>query len=592
MGDGDSDAGIGARIFLVGFGAVAAFCLWVLADSWGANILGARLFLALFSFSAVLFGVSLALTGPLPIGRSVLGGLMLALPVSGLITWAGFRFDEASQFLDDPSALSIAGVIVLFATPFVSTFLTDRSRWLEYESLFDTAWTITVRYIAGWLFVAIFWIVVFLSNALLELVEIDIIELLFDVDWVRFALSGAMLGLGLAVAFELREYVSPRLVLRLLRLLLPILLAVVTVFVVVLPFRGLTQLFGDFSSAGVLMGVSIAAISLISIALDRDETYGINTYGMKAATRILAMLVPVLSGLALWAVILRVQQYSWTPERVLAATVAIVLLLYGVTYAVAALRGRGWRHAIRRSNVTMALLSLATAALWLTPILNAERISAQSQFARYQSGTATPEELPLWELSAEWGRAGQAVLEALRETAENRADPDLLARFAALDGAESRFGFERQVDNQTAQSRLGELIPLIAVRPAGVITLTSEMFSDLPEYRLSRWQEGCARNDPDVPTCVWIAGPFLPGVAAKDQAVLLFGEETRVSANHLIVENGRILDRIRELYDAESGAWSNLPPDAVTWVLNGDFAIRPSGISALELQGLSLVPGN
>lgn len=592
MGDGDSDAGIGARIFLVGFGAIAAFCLWVLADSWGANILGARLFLALFSFSAVLFTVSLALTGPLDIGRSVFGGLILALPVSGLVTWAGFRFDEASQFLDDPSALAIGGVIVLFATPFVSTFLTDRSRWLEYKVLFDTAWTITVRYIAGWLFVAIFWVVVFLSNALLELVEIDVIELLFDVDWVRFALSGAMLGLGLAVAFELREYVSPHLMLRLLRLLLPILLAVVTVFVAVLPFRGLTQLFGEFSSAGILMGVAIASISLISIALDRDDVFGINTYGMKAATRALAVLVPVLSGLAVWSVILRVQQYAWTPERVLAITVALVLLLYGVIYAGAALRGRGWRRAIRRSNVTMALLSLTVAAFWLTPVLNAERISSQSQLARYVSGVATPEQMPLWELSAGWGRAGQAALAELRILSENRPDPELAARLAALEDAGSRFAFERQVDNQAAQSRLDDLVPLIAMPPQTTVSLTEDMFSDLPEYRLSRWQDGCARSDPDIPTCVWIAGPFLPGVAAADQAILLFSEGSRVVANHVVLENGRILERVRELYDPATGMWGELPADAVAQVLNGGFSIQPSGISALELQDLSLVPGN
>jgi len=592
MSDGDSDAGIGARVFLVAFGAIAAFCLWVLADSWGGDILGARLFLALFSFAAVLFGVGLALTGPLPIGRSVLGGLALALPVSGLITWAGFRFDEASQFLDDPSALAIGGVIVLFATPFVSTFLTDRSRWFEYEVLFDTAWAITVRYIAGWLFVAIFWVVVFLSNALLELVDIDIIEWLFDIDWVRFALSGAILGLGLAVAFELRDYVSPRLVLRLIRLLLPILLAVVAVFVVVLPFRGLTQLFGDFSSAGILMGVSIAAISLISIALDRDDAYGINTTGMKAAARSLAILVPVLSGLALWAVILRVQQYAWTPERVLATTVALVLLLYGVIYAIAALRGRGWRGGIRRSNVTMALLSLAVAALWLTPILNAERISAQSQLARYVSGSATAAQMPLWEMSADWGRAGDAALAELQILADSRPDPDLLSRLDALDDADSRFAFERQVDNQTAQGLLGDLIPLIAVRPQGVVTLTAEMFSDLPDYRLTRWHAGCARTDPDVPTCVWIAGPFLPGIAAADQAVLIFGDGSRVVANHMTIEDGRILARVRELYDADTGTWGQLPSDAVSQILNGGFSIQPSGIFALELQGLSLVPGN
>ena len=592
MENGDSDAGIGARVFLVGFGALAAFCLWVLADSWGNNFLDARPFLALFTFAAVLFGVSLALTGPLPIGRSVLGGLMLAVPVSALITWAGFRFNEASQFLDDPSALAIAGLIVLFATPFVSTFLTDRARWLEYEALFDTAWAIAVRYVAGWLFVAVFWIVVFLSNALLELVDIDIIDVLFDVDWVRFALSGAMLGLGLAVAFELRDYVSPRLVLRMLRLLLPILLAVVAVFVAVLPLRGLTQLFGDFSSAATLMGVAIASISLISIALDRDDHYGINTRGMKAAARALAFLLPVLSGLALWAVILRVAQYSWTPERVLAATVAAVLLLYGAIYALAALRGRGWRGAIRKSNVTMSLVALTVAALWLTPVLNPERISAQSQLERYVSGKATVDQLPLWELSADWGRAGQAVVSQLRLQAEQAPDGVLSTRLAALDAAESRFQFERSVENETVRQQLGDLVSLIAVRPEGAVTLSSDMFSELPQYRLTRVRDGCTRSEPDVPTCVWIVGAFVPGLPAEDQGILLFASDGRVAANHMILDDGVVQDRVRELYDNQDGTWGALPRDAIEQVLSGAFSIVPSGILALEIGDNRLVPQN
>ncbi len=582
----------GRRAFLIGFGAIAAFCLWVLADSWGDDILGARVFLALFSFSAVLFGVSLALTGPLSTGRSLLGGLMLAVPVSALISWAGFRFDEASQFLDEPSALAIGGLIVLFATPFISTLLTDRESWLDYEALFDTAWTITVRYIAGWLFVGAFWLVLILSNAVLELVGIDIIDVLFDIDWVRFALSGAVLGLGLAVAYELRDYVSPRLVLRLLRLLLPIVLVVVAIFVAALPFRGLSQLFGDFSAAATLMWAAIASISLISIALDRDDDYGINTYGMKAAARSLAFLIPVLAALALWAVIIRVSAYSWTPDRVLAATVAVVLLLYGLIYALAALRGRGWRRAIRRSNVTMALISLGVAALWLTPVLNAERISAKSQLQRYVSGEASAMELPLWEFSANWGRAGADVLAQLYAMQEANPDPELASRLAALETAETRYGFEQDIGNLNARNRLDRLVPLIAVRPEGAITLTKEMFQALPDYRLERWEEGCRRTIADEPSCVWLVGPFLPGVEARDQAVLIFDTGGRAQANYVWMKDGVIQERVRELYDTTSGDWGLVPFDAVRRVLEGSFSIAPSGISALEFDDIRLVPGN
>ena len=472
----------------------------------------------------------------------------------------------------------------------MSVVLLNRAEWFDYAALFDTAWAITVRYVAGWLFVSVFWVVIFLSNALLELVDIDVIEALYEVEWVRFALSGAMLGLGLAVAFELREYVSPVLVLRLLRLLLPIVLTVVAVFIAVLPLRGLSQLFGDFSAAGTLMGVAIASISLISIALDRDDRYGIRTPGMLVAARALAVLVPILSGLAAWAVILRVQQYGWTPQRVLAATIATVLMIYGLSYLWAALHRRGWRGALRQGNFRMALLALAVAALWLTPVLNAERISAQSQLARFDSGVLPADQLPLWELSHDWGYAGTAVLEVLRAQADGL--PDLAQRLAALEQADSRFAFEQSLGTQKARRGLDDLVPLIAVRPEGAVDLDVEMFSELEAYLITQWQEGCARADNGQPRCVWIVGAFLPGIPAEDQAIFLFTAENQVRASHVVLDRGQISDRVRAIFDVDTGAWAELPDDAISRVIAGQFAIVPSGIAALEIDGVTLVPGN
>ena len=449
-----------------------------------------------------------------------------------------------------------------------------------------------MRYAAGWLFVGVFWIVVFLSNALLELVDIDIIDVLFDIDWVRFALSGAVLGLGLAVAYELRDFVSPHLLLRLLRLLLPIVLLVVAVFLAALPFRGLSGLFGGFSSAATLMGVAIAAISLISTALDRDDEYGINTLGMKAAARALAITAPILAGLSLWAVGLRVAEYGWTPQRVLAVTVAMVLLVYGVTYAVAALRGRGWRRAIRRSNVGMALMALGVAALWLTPVLNAERISASSQVSRFAEGEISVGQLPLWELAHDWGHAGQAALETLSVIAQEDGATDLAARLDVLAQAESRFEFERSIDAQTALAGLDAWVPQIAVRPEGAIRLTPDMFADLPDFRLLRWQEGCLSTAGTQPGCVWVTGDFLPGAGAQAQAILLYRSGSGVAANHVTVMDGKISDRVRELYDMGNGVWALLPPETIDQALAGEFRIAPSGISALELNGARLVPAN
>ncbi len=354
------------RLVLASLGAVAALALWGLGDNWDDPGLPPPLYLALFTFVATFFSVALALAGPVSVPRALRGALLIGVPVTGLVCLAGLRHVVATDLLDQPEMLSVIVVLVFFSTPFLLVRLETPEQWRNYGALFDAAWTMTVRYFVGYVFVGVFWLVVFSSNALLELVGIDLIDRLLAADWAPFVLSGAVLGLGLAVVYELRRMISPFLILRLLRLLVPVVLAVLVVFLAAVPFRGLSGLFGELSAAATLMGTAIVAITLISTALDRDDTRAVSTRGIRVATRVLALLLPFLALLAVWAVVLRVRQYGWTPDRVLAATTAGFVLAYGVGYAGAVLRGQAWAARVRNVNVLVALAVIGLSALWLT----------------------------------------------------------------------------------------------------------------------------------------------------------------------------------------------------------------------------------
>lgn len=570
------------RAALVGFGALAATAIWALVDGWNHGAIGDRVFVAVFTALSVFAGVTLAVAGPLTLGRATAAAAVLAVPLSGLMTWASMRFADPDRFLDSGPGVLIAGLIALLATPFLALAAEDRRPVLDYARLFDAAWTITVRTAAAWAFLAAFWAVVLMSNALLELVGIDLIEILFQTDWLRFAVSGAVLGLGLAVAYELRDFVSPHLILRLLRLLLPILLVVVGIFLAALPLRGLSGLFGDFSTAATLMGVALGAITLISTALDREDAEGIRTPGMKFAARGLALMLPVLTTLAAWSVALRVAQYGWTPDRVLAATAAAVIAVYGLAYAVAALRGRGWRARIRQANVWMALVALGAACLWLTPVLNPERISADNQVARFLDGRSDLSQLPVWRLHSDWGVAGQSALD--RVVAQS-GDPQVAAHVAAARGAGSLSDFSAAIGESESADRRADVARRMLVRPEGAVTLDPELFSDLPAYRLEALSDGCET------LCLWISAAFLPGLAATDQAVILAaGPDDRVMALHVVIVAGRIA-RVREMYDLTDLAWGAPPLSALRALAEDTRApVRPSGILGLQIGDTLLIP--
>lgn len=578
------------RVTLAVLGAASGLAFWVLAENWGGTVIPPRLFLALFAFVSVFSAVALALSGPVSITRAMAGGAGLALVVSLLVTLAGFRYATATDLLDDPVIPGVVSVLVIFATPFLSVWLNNRAGWLKYEALFVAAWTIFARYMAAWVFVAVVWLVILLSDTLLNLVDIDIIDRMMRIEWVRFVLTGAVLGLGLAVLYELRETLSPFLILRLLRLLVPVVLVVVAVFLAAIPFRGLSQLFRELSAATTLMGAAIVAITLISTALDRTDKSAVTTRGMVVSTHILSLLLPLLTALAVWAIVLRVRQYGWTPDRVLAATVAGFLLAYGLSYFAAAMRRSGWMARIRKANVVLALVVIAVSGLWLTPVLNAARISAKSQLARFMSGQSTVEQVPLWQMAHDWGRAGHAALERLEQAQDHPGIADLTMRITQARQQESRYHYERAVREARAPILANELKDLLAIRPDGA-AFPAELLSKAEGFWTEQWLEGCRRKLPDGhPGCVLVLGGFAPRQTADLQGILLFLESDEMArATHvLMLPEGEVL--VREVYDALARTRPEIPAAALQDVLSGGFEIRPTGSRALIVGDAVMSP--
>lgn len=580
------------RLVLFGLGGIAALALWVLGENWDYPGLTPALYLALFTFTAAYSTVVLALAGPVPTPRALAGALVIAGPVTALVSLAGLRFVQSSDLLDEPVMLSVIAVLVFVSTPFLLVWVQRPSDWRRYSALFDAAWTMMVRYVVALIFVGVFWLVAFLSNALLGLVDIDVIDAILRTDWAVFGLSGAVFGLGLAVVYELRNRISPYLILRLLRLLVPVVLLVVAVFLAAVPFRGLSELFGELSAATTLLGVAIAAITLISAALDREDDTAVSTRGIRMATRALTLILPLLAALAVWAVVLRVRQYGWTPDRVLAAAAALFVLAYGVGYCVSALRWSDWATRVRRANVAMALAIIAVSALWMTPVLNPYRISMRSQVTRFEAGQATLDQLPVWQLQHHWGRAGQDGLARLEAMTERADHTELLARIDAARTHPSAFRYRQEIENRQAPGNAENLARLMAVRPAGP-ALTPQDFAGLPFRRMTDWLNGCQQSLPDGRAgCVLVRGTYSQAFDADTQGIVLFLDSAgQARANFVMLRDGKDI-KVKGVFDPVADRWPSLPASVVAQALDGVFEIRPSGTNALFIGDMALVPGN
>lgn len=412
-------------------GLLAGVAAWGLAEVGRQAVLEDRSLLGIAAAVGAVFAAALAAAGPLRIGQAVVAGCLVALPAASLLWGASFRFDDVGRFLNAGYPLVAYAAVLALGLPFAIALLRFDQDPTNYSALFENAWGLVTRGVTALAFLALFWAAIFLGDALLQLVDIGWIKDLLAHDAAPFVLNGLCTGLALAVAHRVSGLIGPDLPIALLRLLLPIVTAITVVFLGAVAVRGGVargELFRTVSAAATLMAVGALATALIAAALERGGLWAVKAPAMRWATGLLALMLPVLGALAATAVNLRVAQYGWTPDRLAAATGAVLLCGYGATHAVAVLARRNWMQRIRQGNVLMAAAALSAAAIWLNPFLAPEKIAADSLAARLAAAPQTVTDRDLRLLAYDYGRAGQAALTAIAAGPE----APLSSRAAAL----------------------------------------------------------------------------------------------------------------------------------------------------------------
>lgn len=502
------------RTGMVLAGALAGLALYALSD-WGrTGMIGPRAALFLIAALGAAAAAFLAAIGPLGAARAAAVGLGAGLVPAGLLTWASLRFDTVGAFLDQPlhvlAALAMAGV----ATPYLMTVAEGRG-WRDYPTLFATAWNLVVRYAAALVFVAVVWAAIVLSDRLLRLVEIRALGDFIALDPVPWAITGAGLGLALAVVTELSDLVAPDLVLRFLRLLAPPLLAVLALFVLAFAATGFSGRFATQSPTALLLAMLAGAATLVNAAIDRSDAEAAEAPAIRLSAQGLALILPLLAALAAWTLWQRVDAFGWTPGRVAGAVVSGLGLAYGLAYGVAALSGGGWRGRIRAANVWLGLALVAVCGLWLSPLLNAEAISARTQLARFDAGRTPVDRLDVAALT-DLGRAGEAAIAALSERAAEPGQSALGDRIARARQAVAI----RTEDPAALRAELAAALPL---RPdtAATAALRDRLLAGVSVDLLPTWVGGCAERLPDGrPACVLLAADFLTQHAGDEVLIL------------------------------------------------------------------------
>lgn len=259
---------------------------------------------------------------------------------------------------------------------------------IAYRTLFRYSWRNAL--VVG-LTAPLVWgvaLILFLWGALFEAIGIDFFADLFARDWFLFPVLATVFGLGVLIFRRLATVIDgiTSLLEGLIRLLFPLVISVVAIFLAALPFTGLQPLWETGNGTALLMGINIIALFFANAVYQpgRRPPYPLIVHRLLYGG---TCLLPIVSMLAFYGLYLRIAQYGWTVERCWALVLCCLMAFFSAGYAVGIVRRRDdWPETPGRVNKVMGGAIVALALLVNTPLLDFRSISLASQFARVERG--------------------------------------------------------------------------------------------------------------------------------------------------------------------------------------------------------------
>jgi hypothetical protein len=313
-------------------------------------------------------------------------------------------------------------VILFISHSLVAAGEADRKLVAGYSTYFDISWKQGIQLALAICFVAAFWAMLWLGAELFRLIKIEFLADLIKRRWFYIPVTTLVFSCALHVTDVRADLVrgTRTLSLTLLSWLLPVMTLMAVVFLLALPFTGLEPLWSTRRATGILLAAAAVLIFLINDAYqDGGVENPVATIVRYAGTVAALALVPVVA-LAAYGLALRVEQYGWTPDRIIALACIAVAACYALGYALAAVRRGAWLKSIENTNVVTAYVVLAVLLALLTPIGDPARLSVADQVARLESGKISPYQFDFVFLRSQSGRYGKQALEKLKTKQDGR----------------------------------------------------------------------------------------------------------------------------------------------------------------------------
>lgn len=483
--------------------------------------------------------------------------------------WAGpddsqrVRFPSPLIFIVTAAGLFVAHALVLAGAH-------DRRRIAGYSSYFEIAWKLIIQIKFSGFFVGALWCVLWLGAGLFMLVKIEALKELiekpcFAIPATAFAASCAMhiTDVRPAIVQGIRS-----LLLVLLSWILPIAAFLVAAFLLSLPVTGLEQLWATRHATPLLLGMAAALIILINAAFQNGEIAADVARVVRLSARVAALSLGPVVAIAIYALALRVNEYGWTSDRIIAAACLLVAGLYAIGYAWAACRRGPWLAPLAHVNVAAAFAVLAVLLGLFSPLADPARLSVNNQIARFEAGKIGADKFDYEYLRFDGARYGLAALERLKTRSEG---PD-----AALVRQNAQAALDRRDRwSQDDTTNAADLAKNITVWPSNA-RLPESFVREKWDDKVQRWGLPACLKQKRMPCDAYLID--FNGDGKKE--ILLTGTEQHVGSAILMEDSAGRWTSVADLRHGLAGcaAWRDQ-------LRAGAFKLIPPRFKDLEIAG-------
>lgn len=539
---------------------VALYLLWRVADDqiWMAQMR------PLFAAAAlvIVYVPLIVLVGL----RSLRLRTLLAWTIVAVLVLAGLGVHDAGRAIEGQGGpwpsfglWVVTAAMVFIAHHLIAAADAERRFVASYPRYFEIAWKNGVQLVLSCAFVGVFWLVLYLGAAMFDMIGIRQVRDVITERWFVFPATSVMA----AAAIHLTDVRSGLIrgirtvALTLLAWLAPLLAGLTVAFLLALPFTGLDPLWRTGRAAALLLGAAATLIVLINAAYQDGQPDRPPPAPLRWSGRLAAILPAALTGLAAYAIWLRVDQHGLTPERVIGIACVVVGACYALGYVAAALRTAPWLKPLEATNIVAGVVAVLVLLALFTPLADPARLSVADQLRRLQNGTVSAAEFDYDFLRFGGGRYGSSALEQL----------------AVQGGAAGERAAEAQ--RRDARQRRQEAAITPEIRRANI-----KVWPDgrsLPDNFLRQdWSKGWA-----LPSCL----------TAKATCEAFFGDLTSDGVAEVLLSAGSMISA----YQEQEGRWELIGrlepgncPGLVEAMRAGNLAPTPPRFADLDVAGQRL----